>query len=181
MDNAPCIEKETPDEPIKESFEIKQGKEKYKLNIEKSDDNIKFIIVEDDIFFEKFEKTYNLEEIKSLDKLFSNYLSCQDFFIYIKDSIKHKNIIIKHNNDNQISIGFKQNSFSIDLIKKEVICDLKDANNFKQMTKLITNIIKENKNIKQEIYEIKEENKKLYEDNQNLIKVNNKLILSNEN
>ena len=121
MENAPCIEKETQDEPIKKSFEIKQGKEKYKLNTELSDDNIKFIIVEDDIFFEKFEKTYNLEEIKSLDKLFSNYLSCQEFFIYIKDSIKHKNIIIKHNNDNQISIRFKQNSVSIDLIKKEVI------------------------------------------------------------
>ena len=118
MENAPCIEKETQDEPIKKSFEIKQGKEIYKLNTELSDDNIKFIIVEDDIFFEKFEKTYNLEEIKSLDKLFSNYLSCQEFFIYIKDSIKNKNIIIKIIKDNQISIRFKQNSVSIDLIIK---------------------------------------------------------------
>ena len=177
MEKAPCIEKETPDEPIKKSFEIKQGNEKYKLNIELSDDTIKFTIVEDDIFFEKFEKTYNLKEIKSLDKLFSNYLSCQEFFIYIKDSIKNKNIIIKEIKDNQISIRFKENSVSFDLIKKEVNCDLKDQNNSNQMTKLITTIIKENKNIKQEINVIKEENKKLSEDNQNIIKENNKLIL----
>lgn len=83
MENAPCIEKETPDEPIKKSFEIKQGNGKYKLYIEFSDDNINLSIVEDDLFFEKFEITYNLNEIKYLNKLFSNYLSCQEFYIYI--------------------------------------------------------------------------------------------------
>lgn len=66
-------------------------------------------------------------------------------YIYIKENIKNKNIIIKEIKDNQISIRFKGNKVSINLIKKEANCDLKDTNNFKQMTKIITNIIKENK------------------------------------
>ena len=111
-----------------------------------------------------------MKEIKSLGHIFSNYLSYQDFFIYIKNSIKNKNIIIKEIKDNQISIQFKQFSVFIDLMKKEVNCDLKDPNVFKKFSKLLMNNVKENNNIKKEIIEIKKKNKKLLGDNQNIKK-----------
>ena len=56
MENPPSIERETPDEPIKKTFEIKQGKEKYELITELSEDNIVLTILKEDLLFEKFEK-----------------------------------------------------------------------------------------------------------------------------
>ena len=181
MDSSPLINNETPEESTYEYFEIKQGEKSYLLNIKYNDNNLILSLSEENLFLEVFQAKFSLNEIKLLNKLYSNYRSCKEFLIHIKIQIKNKTISINKTNDYIININLNK-SVSFELKKQQISFDLMAINIYKVMSKLKYNlknlennyeyILKENKNIKQDIKKLNEENKTIKEKN---------TILSNDN
>ena len=180
------LKKETPDNPIIESFAIEQGDNNYILNIELYEDKIILNISEEYFLKETYENKFSLEKLKTENKAFSKFSSLRDLIECLKKCIDNKTLSINKKIDNKIIIELKENGSSLELIKKDITFNLKTAEiinkqysrlmiNMKNLEKKYDNIIKENSNMKREIKEIQEENKRLMEKNENLMNDNIKL------
>ena len=126
MDEAPLPTMFTPKEAITESFEIKQDKDNYKLNINVFNIDIVLNLFDEKDLMKEFEKKLTLNELKEMHKIFLVLNSCKDFVDYIKALIDNKKLSIIKNSENKITIEltveylFKQNIIKIDLNPKKI-------------------------------------------------------------
>ena len=188
MEDAPLTLSTTQKETHSESFEIKQDEKIYKLKIEIINQDITLNLLDEKELMKEYEIKLTLEELKQIHKLFSLFGSSQEFIDFMKAIIENKKILIKKNDENQITIElmveylFKKNIIKIDLIKKKINFELvaldlykkidiinKNYNNleinFKKFTEENKFLKNDNINTKEEIKALKNENKNLREEN----------------
>ena len=90
------LKKETPDNPIIESFAIEQGDNNYILNIELYEDKIILNISEEYFLKETYENKFSLEKLKTENKAFSKFSSLKEKNVLtIKHYLLIKKLIIK--------------------------------------------------------------------------------------
>ena len=189
MDEAPLPTMFTPKETITESFEIKQDKDNFKLNINVFNQDIILNLLEEKNLMKEFEKKLSLNELKEMHKIFLVLNSCKDFVDYIKALIENKKLAIKKSSENKVIIEltveylFKQNIIKIDLNPKKINLELITQDLYKKVIGLEINyknivqenhkIKEENENLKKEIQKMKEEINTLKENNIKIAKLNN--------
>jgi len=170
MEDAPLPSILTPKESIKESFEIKQDKQVYKLIIEIVEETLTIILSEVKDKFDEYEIKLYFEELKQINKAFSMLNSCQEFLEYIKALIKNNKLSIKKENENSISIEFiveylyKQNTIKIELRQKSINLQLVVKDMFKQLNTVNEKL----KQFENNYAELKEENNNLKNENKNI-------------
>jgi hypothetical protein len=172
MEDTPLPTILAPKETITESFEIKQDKDNYKLNIKAFNQDIVLNLFEEKDLMEKFEKKLSLNELKQMHTIFLGLNSCKDFIDYIKALIKNNKLSIKKNSENGITIElmveylFKQNIIKIDLNPKKINFELVARDLYKKISILTENF----KNLEINCQNIVQENHKIKEENENLKK-----------
>ena len=183
MDYTPLPFTMDSEEKISDSFEIKQGKDIYKLDIKIINQDIILNLKYQKEFITEYENKFTFYELKMMHSVFSALNTCQKFLDYFKVIIENNKLSIKVNDENEIYIElnveypFKQNTNSFNLFKKKINFDLiaQDlykkfsslTENFKNLEMNYKNILQENKNIKEENNNIKNEIEKLKEENKN--------------
>ena len=181
MDDAPLPTTLTPKEEISESFEIKQDKNNYKLDIKIINKDIILNLKDQKEVFIEYEHKFALDELKQLHRVFLPLNSCQEFLDYLKVLIKNNKLSIKGKAENKIFIElnveylFKQNIIIINLFQKKINFELiaQDlykkysslTENFKNLELNYKNILQEDKNIKEENKNMKNEIEKLKNEN----------------
>ena len=127
MDEMPFIENEVETlnklnlNLIKKEF----NKNKYNLKLEFENDTVTFELLDTDKMpYDNYIKTLNFNEIKTLNKLFENLKTYNDFYEYLKKLSKDKKINIIKNKDKISIILFidilgKQQEVNIDLIPEK--------------------------------------------------------------
>ena len=95
MEDAPLPTILTPKEAITESFEIKQDKYNYKLNINVYNQDIALNLLEEKDLMKEYEKILSLNELKQMHTIFLGLNSYKDFVDYIKALIKNNKLSIK--------------------------------------------------------------------------------------
>ena len=119
MDDAPLPATLTPKEEISESFEIKQDKNNYKLNIKIINKDIILNLKDQKELIIEYEHKFTLDELKKMNKAFLALDSCQEFLDYFKALIKNNKLSIKAKAEKKIYIElnveylFKQNTILI--------------------------------------------------------------------
>ena len=130
MEDTPLQTILAPKDIITESFEIKQDKDNYKLNINVFNQDIALNLLEEKDLMKEYEKILSLNELKQMHTIFLGLNSCKDFVDYIKALIENNKLSIKKNSENKITIEltveylFKQNIIKIDLNKKKINFEL---------------------------------------------------------
>ena len=181
MDDAPLPMIVTLKEEISESFEIKQDKNNYKLDIKIINQDIIFNLKDQKELILEYEHKFTLDELKQLNKAFLALDSCQEFLDYLKALIKDNKLSIKGKNENKIFIELnveyllKQNTIIINLFRKKIDFELiaqelykrfsSLTENFKNLELNYKNILQEDKKIKEENNNIKNEIEKLKNEN----------------
>ena len=181
MDDAPLPVTLTPKEEISESFEIKQDKNNYKLDIKIINKDIILNLKDQKELIIEYEHKFALDELKQLHRVFLPLNSCQEFLDYLKVLIKNNKLSIKGKAENKIFIElnveylFKQNIIIINLFQKKINFELiaQDlykkysslTENFKNLELNYKNILQEDKNIKEENKNMKNEIEKLKNEN----------------
>ena len=177
MEDAPLPIIQTPKEEIKESFEIKQEENNYKLNINIINQELTLNILDEKDLMKEYEIKLTFDELKIIHKIFLTFNSCKDFIDFIKASVENKKMFIKRNKENQMTIEFmveylfKQNIIRFDLNQKKMNLELSIQDlyqKFINISEICKNLIEENKNIKEENNKIKEDNIILKQENQKL-------------
>ena len=177
MEDAPLPIIQTPKEEIKESFEIKQEENNYKLNINIINQELTLNILDEKDLMKEYEIKLTFDELKIIHKIFLIFNSCKDFIDFIKASVENKKMFIKRNKENQMTIEFmveylfKQNIIGFDLNQKKMNLELSIQDlyqKFINISEICKNLIEENKNIKEENKNIKEDNIILKQENQKL-------------
>ena len=124
MEEAPLPNTISSKEEISESFEIKQEKYNYKLNIKIVEQDITLNLINQKEIMKDYEKKLSLDELKKMHRVFFALNSCQEFVDYLKTLIENNKLSIRGIDENKIYIElnveylFKQNAIMIDLIKK---------------------------------------------------------------
>ena len=199
MENANLLDGETVEELISETFYIKRGEIRNKLDIELNKEYIKLQISEENLFDHLYEKKLDLEGVKALHNTFSKFNSCQELLNYIKGQIKDNFLEIKKISNNRISLKFKQEKIEINLFKikastelimrnlcEEILhlksnCKILEMNNQhaieekNAINKKLESLIKGNEDTINKIKNLEEENKKILEDNKKILKENKKI------
>ena len=145
MEDAPLPTTMTPKETFSESFEIKQDKNNYKLNIEIINQDIILNLKDNHDIMKEYENKLTLEGIKQMNKLFSLFSNCLEFIDYLKALIDNKKLSIQAIGRNQIYIElmveylFKQNIIKIDLFKKKANFELIAQDLYKKLNYLTEN------------------------------------------
>ena len=181
MDDDPLPMIVTLKEEISESFEIKQDKNNYKLDIKIINQDIIFNLKDQKELILEYEYKFTLDEIKQMNKAFLALDSCQEFLDYLKALIKNNKLSIKGKAENKIYIELsveyflKQNTIIIDLFQKKINFELiaQDlyekfsslTENFKILELNYKNILQEDKKIKEENNNMKNEIEKLKNEN----------------
>jgi len=197
MEDAPLPVFITPKEKISGSFEIKQDKNIYKLNIKIINQDITMNLLSENELMKEYEIKLTFEELKQIHKIFLVLNSCQEFMDYIKAIIEKNKLSIIKSNENKMIIEltaeylFKQNKIRIDLYQKKINFELIAQDLYKKISFLTNSfqnleikyqkLIEENLNLKEtnkliieENKIIKDENKKIKEENKGIIdKINN--------
>ena len=161
-----------PKDIITESFEIKQDKDNYKLNINVFNQDIVLNLFEEKDLMKEYEKILSLNELKQMHTIFLGLNSYKDFVDYIKALIKNNKLSIKKNSENGITIElmveylFKQNIIKIDLNPKKINFELVAQDLYKKISILTENF----KNLEINCQNIVQENHKIKEENENLKK-----------
>ena len=160
MEDAPLPTILTPKETITESFEIKQDKYNYKLNINVYNQDIALNLLDEKDLMKEYEKKLSLNELKQMHKIFLGLNSCKDFVDYMKALIENNKLSIKKNSENKVTFEltveylFKQNIIKIDLNKKKINFELIAQDLYKKLSGLVQEnhkIKEENENLKKEI------------------------------
>jgi len=176
MDEMPFIinEGETLNKLNLNLIKIEFNKNKYNLKLEFENDTVTFELLDTDKMpYANYIKTLNFNEIKTLNKLFENLKTYNDYYEYLKKLSKDKKInIIK--NKYKISIILfidilgKQQEVNIDLIPEKKDFELRMNKKDKEITNLISKFeseikIKntENEDLKNRIKECSKENDEL--------------------
>ena len=204
MDDAPLPTKLTPKDEISESFEIKQDKNNYKLDIKIINQDITFNLKDCKELILEYEHKLTLEELKKIHKAFLALDSCQEFLDYLKALIKNNKLSIKGKAENKIYIELsveyflKQNTIIIDLFQKKINFELIAQDLYKKFSSLIENfktlelnyknilqedkkIKEENNNMKNEIEKLKNENKENNNQNKTIINLEKDIDLCQDN
>jgi len=177
MEDAPLPIIQTPKEETKESFEIKQEENNYKLNINIINQELTLNILDEKDLMKEYEIKLTFDELKIIHKIFLTFNSCKDFIDFIKASVENKKMFIKRNKENQMTIEFmveylfKQNIIRFDLNQKKMNLELSIQDlyqKFINISETCKNLIEENKNIKEDNNKIKEDNIILKQENQKL-------------
>ena len=129
MDEMPFIENEgeTFNKLNLNLIKIEFNKNKYNLKLEFENDTVTFELLDTDKMpYANYIKTLNINEIKTLNKLFENLKTYNDFYEYLKKLSKDKKINIIKNKDKISIILFidilgKQQEVNIDLIPEKKI------------------------------------------------------------
>ena len=170
MEDAPLPIIQTPKEETKESFEIKQEENNYKLNINIINQELTLNILDEKDLMKEYEIKLTFDELKNIHKIFLTFNSCKDFIDFIKASVENKKMFIKRNKENQMTIEFmveylfKQNIIRFDLNQKKMNLELSIQDlyqKFINISEICKNLIEENKNIKEDNIILKQENQKL--------------------
>ena len=182
MEDAPLPTILTPKETITESFEIKQDKDNFKLNINVFNQDIILNLLDEKDLMKEYEKILSLNELKQMHTIFLGLNSCKDFVDYMKALIENNKLSIKKNSENKVTFEltveylFKQNIIKIDLNKKKINFELIAQDLYKKLSGLVQEnqkIKEENENLKKEIQKMKEEINTLKENNIKIAKLNN--------
>ena len=150
-------------EIISESFEITQNGIHYKLNIDIIGKDIKINLSKEEELLRDYEITFNFEELKNLNQIFSLFRNCQDFINYLRILIQKQKLLILHTKENRIIIEiiaeylYNQNNIKFELIQKNINLDLIDRDLYKKISSL-----------NEKYKKILDENKKIKEQNRNL-------------
>ena len=183
MEDAPLPTILTPKETITESFEIKQDKDSYKLNINVFNQDIMLNLLEEKDLMKEYEKILSLNELKQMHTIFLGLNSCKDFVDYMKALIENNKLLIKKNSENKIIIEltveylFKQNIIKIDLNPKKINFELIAQDLYKKLSGLVQEnqkIKEENEILKKEIQIIKGEINTLKDNNIKMEEANKK-------
>ena len=202
MEDAPLPIIKTPNEEIKESFEIEQQEKIYKLNIKIINQEIILNILDEKDFMKEYEFKSTFDELKDMHKIFLTFSSSQEFMNFFKATIENKKVLVKKNKENQMTIEFiieyifKQNIIKFDLNQKKINFELIAQDLYQKFVNIneicknlefnYKQIIEENNKIKEDIKSIKEDYKILKQENQKLndekCKLEEKIkIIENEN
>ena len=181
MDDAPLPATLTPKEEISESFDIKQDKNIYKLDIKIINQDITLNLKDKKELILEYENKFTLDELKKMHRVFLPLNLCQEFLDYLKALITNNKLSIKRKAENKIYIElnveylFKQNTIIIDLFQKKINFELiaQDlykkfsslTENFKTLELNYKNILQEDKKIKEENNYMKNEIEKLKNEN----------------
>ena len=120
----------TPQEDVKESFEIKQEENNYKLNINIINQELTLNILDEKDLMKEYEIKLTFDELKNLHKIFLTINSCQDFIDFINAIIENKKLLIKKNQENKMAIEiiveylYKQNIIKLDLNQNKMNFEL---------------------------------------------------------
>ena len=104
MEDAPSPINTTPKQTNSISFEIKQDENIYKMKIETINQDITLNLLDEKELMKEYEIKLTLEELKQSHKIFFIFGSCLEFIDFMKTIIENKKILIKKNNENQITI-----------------------------------------------------------------------------
>ena len=200
MEDAPLPIIQTPKEETKESFEIKQEENNYKLNINIINQELILNILDEKDLMKEYEIKLTFDELKIIHKIFLTFNSCKDFIDFIKASVENKKMFIKRNKENQMTIEFmveylfKQNIIRFDLNQKKMNLELSIQDlyqKFINISETCKNLIEENKNIKEDNIILKQENQKLNDrvcileekikiiENENMVNKKNNFVIQN--
>ena len=183
MKDAPLPTILTPKETITESFEIKQDKYNYKLNINVYNQDIALNLLEEKDLMKEYEKILSLNELKQMHTIFLGLNSCKDFVDYMKALIENNKLSIKKNSENKVTFEltveylFKQNIIKIDLNQKKINFELIAQDLYKKLSGLVQEnqkIKEENEILKKEIQIIKGEINTLKDNNIKMEEANKK-------
>ena len=183
MEDAPLPTILTPKETITESFEIKQDKDNFKLNINVFNQDIVLNLLDEKDLMKEYEKILSLNELKQMHTIFLGLNSCKDFVDYMKALIENNKLAIKKNSENKVTIEltveylFKQNIIKIDLNQKKINFELIAQNLYKKLSGLVQEnqkIKEENEILKKEIQIIKGEINTLKDNNIKMEEANKK-------
>ena len=125
MEEAPLPTTITSKEEISESFEIKQEKYNYKLNVKIVEQDITLDLINQKEFMKDYEKKLSLDELKKMHRVFFALNSCKEFVDYLKALIENNKLSIRGIAENKIYIElnveylFKQNIIIINLFQKK--------------------------------------------------------------
>ena len=166
----------------KEPLEYNKDKNNLKINYIEEKENIiifEFLDIEQ-IPCVNYIKIMNLSEIKELNKLFTLFKTCNEFFDYLKSLSQDKKINLKKSKDKItiilfIDVLYKKEKIKIDLIpekkefelrmhkKNKEIEAINSKNDFyiKEKNKLIDNLKKQIEEYSKQNEELKEQNKKI--------------------
>ena len=166
----------------KEPLEYNKDKNNLKINYIEEKENIiifEFLDIEQ-IPCVNYIKIMNLSEIKELNKLFTLFKTCNEFFDYLKSLSKDKKINLKKSKDKItiilfIDVLYKKEQIKIDLIpekkefelrmnkKNKEIEAINSKNDFyiKEKNKLIDNLKKQIEEYSKQNEQLKEQNKKI--------------------
>ena len=183
MEHFSLFDNEFFNKTISKSFDIIQGEIKYKLNIEYDDNNITFQtfqISEEEIINELYETKLNIEDIRKINPIFSDFTYCQQLYDYIINQKENNYLELVILSKNKMSIKLKQKNIEINLFKKKQSVDIIIKNlceetsklkkiiktlelslqKYKNLDEKIENIINEKiKNINEEIKKIQKNQK----------------------
>ena len=95
MEDTPLQTILAPKDIINESFEIKQDKDNYKLNINVFNQDIVLNLFEEKDLMKEYEKILSLNELKQMHTIFLGLNSCKDFVDYMKALIENNKLLIK--------------------------------------------------------------------------------------
>ena len=140
MENFEPHDDEILNKQISKSFVINQGEKKYKLNIEYDDNNTTFQIIEEEILNELYEKKLNMDDIRGINEIFSDFTYCQQLFDYINNQKENGFLELVKISKNIISIKLKQKNIEIHLNKKKASPDLIIKNLCEEISKLKNSI-----------------------------------------
>ena len=104
MEDAPLPTIMAPKETITESFEIKQDKNSYKLDIKVFNQDIVLNLLDEKDLMKEFEIKLTLDELKQNHKIFLVLNSSKDFVDYIKALIENNKLTINKNSENKVVI-----------------------------------------------------------------------------
>ena len=85
------------------------------------------ILLDENELIKEYEIKITLNELRQIHKIFSMFVSCQEFVDYMKALIENKKLSVKKTVENQVTMElmveylFKQNIIKIDLTKKKLI------------------------------------------------------------
>ena len=178
IEAGPCIST-TPDNMIsKRSFIIplSNNKSEFSLDIELNGKILSLFLnqIKNQDF--SFKKSYTLEELQKISKVFFLNENLSEVFVYLTDLLENKKISLYSDDNQNLNKLYLSFSFLIPNPKKEEIVKL-------YLDKFEMSKEEENKMIKNELFELKKEIKELKEENKNLKKKleNNELNNYNNN
>ena len=149
----------------KKSFIIplSNNKSEFSINIEFNGSNLSLFLNQIENPNLSFKKSYTLEELKKISKVFAFHEELSEVFGYLSEMLNNKEITLNSDDNQNLNNLYLSFSFELPYPKKKEVVKL-------YLDKFEMSTEEEAKMIKKELFQLKKEIKELKEENKNLKK-----------